>query len=227
MKVCTSARVDLLILERQTRACSCDNDMLTPTVYPPPPPHSSRHGPQHTQHTASTAATPWCPQGRRQTPADAPTPTQTVYDVDMPSPSDLRLMHTNQCNLPESGGHFRATQGGVGAHDPGRGIRGAKTKIHVFYSRLSLFCEYIALEHVRIHIIYRVNQAECGIRFLVVAPREYVNIYSPPSIIVKCGGVVLRVVGCGGVLVVSCVVLLWCCSGRVVCCIVLLVCLCV
>jgi len=39
-----------------------------------PSPHSSRHDPQHTQHTASTAATPHCPQGRRQTPADAPTP---------------------------------------------------------------------------------------------------------------------------------------------------------
>ena len=39
-----------------------------------PPPHSSRYGPQHTQHTASTAATPPYPQGRRQIPADAPTP---------------------------------------------------------------------------------------------------------------------------------------------------------
>jgi len=38
------------------------------------PPHSSRYGPQHTQHTASTAATPHFPQGRSQTPADAPTP---------------------------------------------------------------------------------------------------------------------------------------------------------
>jgi len=31
-------------------------------------------------------------------------------------------------------------------------------------------------------------------------------------------GVVLRVVVCGGVLVVSCVVFLLCCSGRVLCC---------
>jgi len=38
-----------------------------------PPQHSSRYGPQHTQHTASTAATPRYPQGRRQSPADAPT----------------------------------------------------------------------------------------------------------------------------------------------------------
>jgi len=36
--------------------------MLTPTGYPPPQ-HSSRHRPQHTQHTASTAATSRCPQG--------------------------------------------------------------------------------------------------------------------------------------------------------------------
>jgi len=40
-----------------------------------PPPHSSRYGPQHTQHTASIAATPHYPQqGRKQTLADAPTP---------------------------------------------------------------------------------------------------------------------------------------------------------
>ena len=39
-----------------------------------PPPHSSRYGPQHIQHTASTAATPRYLQGRRQPPADVPTP---------------------------------------------------------------------------------------------------------------------------------------------------------
>jgi len=42
----------------------------------------------------------------------------------------------------------------------------------------SLFCEYIYLEYVRIHGIYRVNQAEYGIHILVVAPQIYVNIYS-------------------------------------------------
>jgi len=42
----------------------------------------------------------------------------------------------------------------------------------------SLFCEYIRLEYVRIHVIYRVNQAESVIHILVVAPQEYVNIYS-------------------------------------------------
>jgi len=52
------------------------------------------------------------------------------------------------------------------------------------------------------------------------------TVVAPPSIVVKCGEVVLRVVVCGGVLVVSCVVLL-CCSCRVVCCVVLVVCLCV
>ena len=40
-----------------------DEDMLTPTGYPPSQ-HSSRHDPQHTQHTASTAATPRYPQAR-------------------------------------------------------------------------------------------------------------------------------------------------------------------
>jgi len=41
----------------------------------------------------------------------------------------------------------------------------------------SLFCENITLEYVRIHVIYRVNQAEYVIHMLVVAPQEYVNIY--------------------------------------------------
>jgi len=43
---------------------------------------------------------------------------------------------------------------------------------------VSLFCEYIHLEYVHIHVIYRVNQAECVSHILVVAPQEYVNIYS-------------------------------------------------
>jgi len=34
------------------------------------------------------------------------------------------------------------------------------------------------LEYVRIHVMYRVNQAEYAIHVLVVAPQEYVNIYS-------------------------------------------------
>jgi len=40
----------------------------------PTPQHSSRRGSQRTQHAARTAATPRYPQGRRQAPADAPTP---------------------------------------------------------------------------------------------------------------------------------------------------------
>ena len=36
-----------------------------PHRVPPPPQHSSRHGPQRTQHTASTAATPRYPQSLR------------------------------------------------------------------------------------------------------------------------------------------------------------------
>jgi len=46
-----------------------DNAMLTPTGYPPP----TQQPTWPTAHTASTAATPRYPQGRRQTPADAPT----------------------------------------------------------------------------------------------------------------------------------------------------------
>jgi len=36
---------------------------------------------------------------------------------------------------------------------------------------LSLFCDYIHLEYVRIHAIYRANQAECISHILVVAPQ--------------------------------------------------------
>jgi len=41
---------------------------------------------------------------------------------------------------------------------------------------VSLFCEYIYLEYVCIHVIYRVNQAEYVIHVLVVKPQEYVKI---------------------------------------------------
>ena len=43
---------------------------------------------------------------------------------------------------------------------------------------LSLFYAYSNLEYVRFHIIYRVLQAEYGIRIRVVASQEYVNTYS-------------------------------------------------
>jgi len=39
----------------------------------------------------------------------------------------------------------------------------------------SLFCEYVRLEHVRIHVINRVNQVEYVMHIRVVAPQEYVN----------------------------------------------------
>jgi len=51
-------------------------------VYPhrvPPPQHSSRHDPQHTQHIASTAATPRYPQGKRQKQRRRAGPTQSDY----------------------------------------------------------------------------------------------------------------------------------------------------
>jgi len=50
----------------------------------------------------------------------------------------------------------------------------------LFKSRVnpSLFCEYIQLEYVRIHVMYRINQEEHVIHIRVVAPQEYVNIYS-------------------------------------------------
>ena len=43
---------------------------------------------------------------------------------------------------------------------------------------VSLFCEYSSLESVPVHVINRVNQAECGIRIRVAASQEYVNTYS-------------------------------------------------
>jgi len=45
----------------------------------------------------------------------------------------------------------------------------------VFYSYLTCFVNTSHLEYVRIHVIYRVNQAEYVIHILVVAPNEYVK----------------------------------------------------
>jgi len=50
----------------------------------------------------------------------------------------------------------------------------------------SLFCEYMHLEYVRIHGMYRVNQAEYVIHIRVVMSQEYVNIYSTRRRVV-CG----------------------------------------
>jgi len=43
--------------------------------------------------------------------------------------------------------------------------------------RFGLFCEYSDLEYVRIHAIYRVNQAGYAIHIPANAPPEYVNMY--------------------------------------------------
>jgi len=48
---------------------------------------------------------------------------------------------------------------------------------------VSLFCEYVHVEYIRIHVIYEVNQAEYVIHIRVVAPQEYVNIYSTLRIV--------------------------------------------
>jgi len=60
--------------------------------------------------------------------------------------------------------------------------------LHVEYARkriqydilfiFSLFYEYSNLEYVHFRVIYRVHQAEYGIRISVVASQEYVNTYS-------------------------------------------------
>jgi len=41
----------------------------------------------------------------------------------------------------------------------------------------SLFCEYINLEHVRVPVVYRVDQAEYVIQIRVAASKKYVNTY--------------------------------------------------
>jgi len=52
---------------------------------------------------------------------------------------------------------------------------------------VSLFCECIHPEYVRFHGIYRVNQAEYGIRILVAASQEYVNTYSTRRVATREG----------------------------------------
>ena len=68
-----------------------ENDMLTPTG------HRSRYGPQRTQLTASTAATPRYPQGRRQNPCRRAGPTQSVYL--RPSPPHGIVSPAGDCAL--------------------------------------------------------------------------------------------------------------------------------
>jgi len=52
-----------------------------------------------------------------------------------------------------------------------------RTKYGILFI-FSLFCEYSYFEYVRINAICRVNQAEYIFRIRIVAPQEYVNIYS-------------------------------------------------
>jgi len=47
----------------------------------------------------------------------------------------------------------------------------------------SQFCEYVNLEYVRMYAIYRVRQAEYGIRILCGCAQEYVNTYSTRRIL--------------------------------------------
>jgi len=54
---------------------------------------------------------------------------------------------------------------------------GGRTKFCILFI-FRPFDEYSTLEYVHIHVIYRVHQAEYGIRILVAASQEYVNTYS-------------------------------------------------
>jgi len=67
----------------------------------------------------------------------------------------------------------------------------ARGKEHGILFIFSLFSEYIQLEYVRIHVIYRLNQAEYGIHIRVVAPQEYVNIYSTRRKLCAYAGTIL------------------------------------
>jgi len=52
-------------------------------------------------------------------------------------------------------------------------MRGAKKRGTLL--RFGLFSEYIDLEYVPMHGMYRANQAGYSIRILVVVPQEYVD----------------------------------------------------
>ena len=49
---------------------------------------------------------------------------------------------------------------------------------HCILFIFSPICEYIHLAYVRVHVIYRANQAEYIIHIRAVVPQEYVNTYS-------------------------------------------------
>jgi len=64
----------------------------------------------------------------------------------------------------------------------GQGCRRASYMLNTrrgeFLFIFSLLYEYTNLQYVHIHVIYRVHQAEYGIRMHEAAPQEYVNINS-------------------------------------------------
>ena len=51
-------------------------------------------------------------------------------------------------------------------------------KEYVILFMFSLFCEYMNLEYIHVHAIYRTDLADYVIHILVFAPQEYENIYS-------------------------------------------------
>ena len=71
--------------------------------------------------------------------------------------------HTDREDTPDTGTHTRTTRP-PNEHLP-QALNNAQR-------------EHIHLEYVRIHVIYRVNQADYVIHVLVVAPQEYVHIFS-------------------------------------------------
>ena len=92
-----------IYLNQISRSLDLNLSLCVMMLYLPPqgtpPTHSSRHGPQRTQHTASTAATPRHPQGRRQTPADAPALMGPVLHNSVDRHNQTRAAIHNICGL--------------------------------------------------------------------------------------------------------------------------------
>jgi len=96
----------------------------------------------------------------------------------------------------DGGGAAPAPQPGLTRSEAGTTVRTTVTNLHVEYEErgtehgilfiFSLLCEYIHLEYVRIHVIYRVYQAEFVIHILAVAPHEYVNLDSTRRVTKLC-----------------------------------------
>jgi len=76
--------------EVHPRGWSVDGGMLTPKGYPPLQ-HSSRHGPQRTQHTASTATIPRYPQGRIQASLSTLDPSTSFNTLGRSTAHPLRI----------------------------------------------------------------------------------------------------------------------------------------